>query len=408
MNHRNAYWQCYDGYSEDQGDSTSCKSNEVWRKYADESCSKRCNVNNEIRESKIINGVGITSKEARYSDSFSERKATLTVYEEGNPQTSREISLNAGDSTKVGLKTLKLENVGSAGALLVNVDGISATMDVRRDIAKCGVNSFRVWNECRSEDTCCFDTFSRLCYKGGCNLPNQYQVPCDSSVCKSQEECPRLTSPPSDYCKDGRMKTIYNDKGCAVGYECEKTPVRKCPEYVMCPDGTKNPCYESGDTCTCKECTCKECAYHCKKTCRDIGTEREGWYDSCTGNLIKFDKCGGEMVVTSNECKREIDESGFVKVNCEKKCPQNPPYLKEKCLNNGGNIVVRKDFSGCEYVECSFETSSTSATPASIAPISMYPVQFESRSCPNDEEIKSALRKCEEVGGKSFINFEIS
>ncbi len=401
MNYRNAHWQCYDGYSEDQGGSTSCKSSEVWRKYADESCSKRCSVNNEIRELKIVNGVGITSKESRYSDSFSERKATLTVYEEGSPQTSREVSLNAGDSTKVGLKTLRLENVGSGGALLVNVDGVSATMDVRRDIAKCGVNSFRVWNECRSEDTCCFDTFSRLCYKGGCNLPNQYQVPCDSSVCKIQEECPKLTTPPSDYCKDGRTKTIYNDKGCAVGYECEQTSVRKCPEYVMCPDGTKNPCYESGDTCT-----CKECAYHCKKTCRDIGTEKEGWYDSCTGNLIKFDKCGGDMTAISNQCKREIDESGFVKVNCEKKCPQVPHYLKEKCLNNGGSIVIRKDFSGCEYAECLFETSSTNATLASIAPISIYPVQFESRLCPSDEEIKSVLRKCEEVGGKSFINFK--
>jgi len=31
----------------------------------------------------------------------------------------------------------------------------------------------------------------------------------------------------------------------------------------------------------------------CKRTCQNIGTLEEGWYD-CKGNLILWDKCNGE------------------------------------------------------------------------------------------------------------------
>ncbi len=39
-----AYFQCYDGYSETMGESSSCKPVSVWQKYAQEKCSARCNV----------------------------------------------------------------------------------------------------------------------------------------------------------------------------------------------------------------------------------------------------------------------------------------------------------------------------------------------------------------------------
>ena len=39
---RNSEWECYDGFNEIQGGPTSCKSNEVWKSYAEEACANRC------------------------------------------------------------------------------------------------------------------------------------------------------------------------------------------------------------------------------------------------------------------------------------------------------------------------------------------------------------------------------
>jgi len=42
---RNAYFQCYDGIESYQGDSTSCKPSELWKKYGQEFCEGHCNTN---------------------------------------------------------------------------------------------------------------------------------------------------------------------------------------------------------------------------------------------------------------------------------------------------------------------------------------------------------------------------
>lgn len=39
---RNAYWQCYDGYEDKQGDDTSCKLSEIWQEYAEAACKGHC------------------------------------------------------------------------------------------------------------------------------------------------------------------------------------------------------------------------------------------------------------------------------------------------------------------------------------------------------------------------------
>jgi hypothetical protein len=40
--YRNAYWQCYDGFEEKSGGSTSCKPSEIWAGYAKEACEGHC------------------------------------------------------------------------------------------------------------------------------------------------------------------------------------------------------------------------------------------------------------------------------------------------------------------------------------------------------------------------------
>lgn len=39
---KNAYIQCYDGYEENLGGESSCKSSEAWQKYGKEICANRC------------------------------------------------------------------------------------------------------------------------------------------------------------------------------------------------------------------------------------------------------------------------------------------------------------------------------------------------------------------------------
>lgn len=41
---KGAYVQCYDGYEENLGGESSCRSSEVWQKYAQEVCANRCSV----------------------------------------------------------------------------------------------------------------------------------------------------------------------------------------------------------------------------------------------------------------------------------------------------------------------------------------------------------------------------
>lgn len=41
---KNMYFQCYNDYEEKQGGESSCKSSEVWQKYAQEICANRCSV----------------------------------------------------------------------------------------------------------------------------------------------------------------------------------------------------------------------------------------------------------------------------------------------------------------------------------------------------------------------------
>ena len=45
---KNVYFQCYDGYEEKQGGKSSCKSSEVWQKYAESVCTSHCGI---IKES---------------------------------------------------------------------------------------------------------------------------------------------------------------------------------------------------------------------------------------------------------------------------------------------------------------------------------------------------------------------
>ncbi len=49
--YKNMYVQCHDGYEEEQGGYSSCKSSELWQEYAKEVCLNRCSSNAKLAPS---------------------------------------------------------------------------------------------------------------------------------------------------------------------------------------------------------------------------------------------------------------------------------------------------------------------------------------------------------------------
>lgn len=113
---RNAYWQCYDGKESNEGGETSCKTSETWRKYAEEFCSGRC--------------AGMTECEAQKAVATT----TTAAYSTETPTSSA----GGGGGTAVPTSTqTPAPSVGGGGGTSVKCIG-----------GKCGVNTFKVWNEC--------------------------------------------------------------------------------------------------------------------------------------------------------------------------------------------------------------------------------------------------------------------
>jgi len=143
---------------------------------------------------------------------------------------------------------------------------------------------------------------------------------CGDGVCaprggESPESCP-------DDCVDacgGAGEPIWPPAACCEGLDavtgCRPGDERCGPEPHFCVDCGDERCdpyespYECRDDCpagcalgdlrpfVCPEggevpwCACRP--PRCRPECRAIGTRSEGWYDSCSGELIRFEQCGG-------------------------------------------------------------------------------------------------------------------
>ena len=124
-------------------------------------------------------------------------------------------------------------------------------------------------------------------------------------------------------------------QGCRLGLggaccpglipERECDPLSGCADLfcINCGDGKCDPhencynCIEDCDEAPCTvgdhqnfpcsliethDCTCAPS--ECPPECRHVGTDSEGWYDSCTGDRIKFDTCGGCTASCGAICSR--------------------------------------------------------------------------------------------------------
>ncbi|MFH1838315.1 MAG: PKD domain-containing protein [Candidatus Kuenenbacteria bacterium] len=64
---------------------------------------------------------------------------------------------------------------------------------------------------------------------------------------------------------------------------------------------------------------------NCQKICKEIGTRSEGWYDSCTGTLIKWENCSTTETKT---CVKENESLGAIVPDNNKQCCEGlRPYI---------------------------------------------------------------------------------
>lgn len=122
----------------------------------------------------------------------------------------------------------------------------------------------------------------------------------------------------------------------------------------------------------------------CKPICDKIGTRSEGWYDSCSGRLIKYDTCSGceaicNEVGTRNEgWYSSCDNSTIVVVSChevdtstvsENTSESTTHVISERtsesvtCTDTDGkNIFVKGSVTGWDYYKRTVISNSDSCT----------------------------------------------
>lgn len=198
------------------------------------------------------------------------------------------------------------------------------------DYGKCGVNSFRVWNECDTGSEC-GDSDGGLNYyekgtatdKNGesytdfCGQGGVYEYYCDPSnsgyVTTKWFECPNRCEDGAcvraEHCLNGVKDAGEEGVDCG-GEDCP--PCEKCAKEGEYTSGPVSPEYQYG---------CCEglggfdthpgivgrgllCYYPGKgiPVCKHEGTRSEGWYYSRTGELLRYEDCSRERMCTYYRC----------------------------------------------------------------------------------------------------------
>ncbi|MBL7206487.1 MAG: hypothetical protein ISS36_02715 [Candidatus Aenigmarchaeota archaeon] len=155
-------------------------------------------------------------------------------------------------------------------------------------------------------------------------------------------------------------KLVTPDCRCEWIEGCEKSI--QCPNYKTCPDGADVSCWvehkDDGQRCECESCPLPE------------------------------------------NCRRETDEYGMERVECERKdhpdddCkPIDEEGIRKECFEKGGEPVERYTRPmKCLYIDCEFRNKKDKF--------------FENEDCPDDEEMQEVKEKCWSMKQKDMIIFE--
>ena len=298
------------------------------------------------------------------------------------------------------------------GKWVDTADQCETTMHCGNGICESGENC----GYCPSDCPCPPDQYCKY------DMGNSYCVypSCGNNVCEPNENCPEdcgtvTTAMYSCSYMEGIIcdSTYQECRGyyvassdtpyCCIG-ECYKKEVSVCGNYA-CEPGEDS--YNCPDDCVaatnCGNGVCEynenqeNCPYDCTE-CPALKECPDGGSRPC--RMTSSGMCSCEPCNLPAECYAETDETGFVHIICEDYetvCPLLSREEKIKCMDAGGNPVIRRDSRGCEYVSCEFVQEAVQEGQIQI---------FTQYQCPSSEEIDEVMRKCEMMNQRGIIMME--
>ena len=213
-----AQWQCYDGSTESQSDS-SCKSSEEWQNLARKSCEGRC------YEDKSKCGVNSFSVSG-------ECKATQICPVYPVPTCGESQSLRTKTDAN-GCTSYYCETTNFCPTQTIPQCSEGTALQERTDEKSC------VYYYCKSISGC-DQEFCRLyiCCEGNA-CPLSFPIECSTctrEICQSTPTCPDVSKPTCH--ADEHLQAYYDNAGCITSYQCIKYQ-STCPsvEKPTCAEG---------------------------------------------------------------------------------------------------------------------------------------------------------------------------
>ncbi len=266
-------------------------------------------------------------------------------------------------------------------------------------------------NTCSAKESWnCFDESS--CKSAGVNwCKYSWGAQCESYSCPTTTPqpivCPAVYYPPKA-CQPGEQyEPTFDDRGCSTGGNCVKKDTCSYDWKPVC--GVDDRTYQN--SCKAQAVGVKvdhdgECGYKFK--CDDSFVEEHA--RKCTANggtpekYTRPDGCADiwckglkptplPTIAPPPGCKLMGEDplTGTRTYDCGGKPQSCKPledyersYLKDKCYANNGKPEYRKDYTGCEYLDCLFDDRDK--------------FRF---SCPTENQVKAVEEKCNRQGLKT-------
>lgn len=158
-----------------------------------------------------------------------------------------------------------------------------------------------------------------------------------------REDTTGLANPASEFClkKGGKLEIRTNDSGGQFGI-CHLPDGTECEEWAL----FKGTCPSVSDEAQ----PAPQVREDCQHVCKNHGTQSEGWYDSCTGELIKYSKCAPTSPITVPDYDvPSVSSEDVPSTNLDSNiaCPQWAPPAPDWC-KGGRQISGGIDQNGCK------------------------------------------------------------
>ncbi len=329
--YKNAKWECYDGSSRSQGDATSCKYSEDWRRYAEDYCRDRCNADkskcgvNSFSAGELCGAGGTCGNNICEGDEY--KYCQQDCESTTGPKKCGDTICDVGEDAYNCPSDCKVP--GRSCPLTIQCsDGSQAAC--RQDGDRCQCGQCPITNlppDCRQEKD----------EKGFITVR-----------CERKEECREISQEERIACTEkGGVPVFRKDPGGCKRFECSSGSGGSLftSQPSLCPSGNEvkkgiDKCFELGLRGVVKYeagCPVPTCIEKEKGQCQEPSPEeRQRMDNECTsrgGRLTRFvNRDGCQQVICREErsCQRELPEDAY-----------------RACGAKGGEIAVKRDQSGC-------------------------------------------------------------